>query len=387
MVKQGKLLAEWDGTNDVTLPDGSKIKASDLPNDALWAMNAAKALFQSGSAYGSVKQLFKQAGLAWDETKQSWVYQEGAKKGEAVGANDRFALDLTSYFEQGRLFGITKGWLEQGAKGVDPRELAGSSPEAFFLLNKARIENELVAQAVYDEKGNIDYKQTIDSWGRYTGSLTRNAEVAGTLLKVVTLGFADSTPGTSYLQRNAELVAAYSEFLANAQLQDVKKGINQYYGPVKLENGEYPNGYPYHVGLDIDMTKGERILAGFSGVVSSAGFDEKYGNTMTAEHMFRLENTLINAWFSTRSAHMSSLSVSSGMNIDYSDQVGLAGRTGHSTGTHNHWEIYQPARYPINLFFTQGLRMPYSTFNSQYQVSNVLRYDPRNVYNYWLRFK
>ena len=385
-VKGGRVWGEWDGTNDITLPDGRVIKVAGLASDQMWAGNASKALFGSKAHYDEMKAAFKEKGLEWNGT--AWVYAEGEKKGQSVGARDAFAIDLSAAFGSGEMFGITKEWIEQGAKGVDRRETSGSTGDVFFLLNKARIENELVSYSVYDAAGNVDYEKTKSSWENYAAGLERNATIAGTLVKGLTLGFVDSTPGTEFIQRDAALVADYSEFLLNARLQDSQNGINQYYGPVTPDsNGVFPNGYPYHIGIDIDMEIGDRIRAGFGGIVSSAGPDDNYGNTVTISHMFTFEDSLVNAWFSSRSAHMSSLNVTRGTLVSYSDLIGLAGSTGNSTGPHNHWEIYQPANNPRNLFFTDGLGMSYSTLNSQNQTSSRLRYDPLNMYRNWMRYR
>lgn len=85
-----------------------------------------------------------------------------------------------------------------------------------------------------------------------------------------------------------------------------------------------------HTGLDIDGYKGEPVGAAASGVVTSAGWGGGYGKMVVIKH----NNGLV-----TRYAHLSKIEVSVGQSVDRGDLVGLVGSTGHSTGSHLHFEV------------------------------------------------
>ena len=53
-------------------------------------------------------------------------------------------------------------------------------------------------------------------------------------------------------------------------------------------------------------------------------------------------------------SHMSSITVSSGQNVNQGDVIGVVGNTGHSTGPHLHWEV-RGASNPIGLNARYGL--------------------------------
>lgn len=85
-----------------------------------------------------------------------------------------------------------------------------------------------------------------------------------------------------------------------------------------------------HSGIDFRGPHGEPILAAAKGVVSFAGVQSGYGNTVEISH----GNGLM-----TRYAHMSKINVATGQTVVQGIQVGQMGSTGRSTGTHLHFEV------------------------------------------------
>jgi murein DD-endopeptidase MepM/ murein hydrolase activator NlpD len=92
----------------------------------------------------------------------------------------------------------------------------------------------------------------------------------------------------------------------------------------------FTGGGAMHSGLDFKGPHGTEILAAADGVVTSAGWQGGYGNTIEITHA----NGLV-----TRYAHMSSFTVSLGQKVDRGVQIGRMGSTGRSTGPHLHFEV------------------------------------------------
>lgn len=84
-----------------------------------------------------------------------------------------------------------------------------------------------------------------------------------------------------------------------------------------------------HTGLDFRIEHGAPVRAAGAGEVVSAEYSGGYGNMVEIDH---------GNGVTTRYAHLSSLSVIPGQRVQAGMQVGRAGSTGRSTGTHLHYE-------------------------------------------------
>jgi murein DD-endopeptidase MepM/ murein hydrolase activator NlpD len=85
-----------------------------------------------------------------------------------------------------------------------------------------------------------------------------------------------------------------------------------------------------HKGIDIDLNKGDKVLAAFDGMVRIAKRGNGYGNVVIVRHYNGLETVY---------AHLSKIKVKAGQIITAGSVVGLGGMTGHATGTHLHFEV------------------------------------------------
>ncbi len=96
--------------------------------------------------------------------------------------------------------------------------------------------------------------------------------------------------------------------------------------------GRITQGYSfYHKAFDIANSSGGPILAADSGVVVAAGWDASgYGNKVMIDH---------GNGYETLYGHMSLLQVQVGQRVSRGSVIGQMGSTGHSTGTHCHFEI------------------------------------------------
>ena len=85
-----------------------------------------------------------------------------------------------------------------------------------------------------------------------------------------------------------------------------------------------------HTGLDIDGEYGDSVWAAKAGTVVSAGYNGSYGNEVIISHGGSLQ---------TRYAHLQSISVSAGDEVEIGQEIGKEGSTGNSTGSHLHFEV------------------------------------------------
>ncbi|MEM8588464.1 MAG: peptidoglycan DD-metalloendopeptidase family protein [Pseudomonadota bacterium] len=85
-----------------------------------------------------------------------------------------------------------------------------------------------------------------------------------------------------------------------------------------------------HQGVDFDGHYGDPIQASGPGTVVRAEWYSGYGRTIDIDHGFGLVS---------RYAHLQEILVEEGQPISYSDQIGLMGSSGRSTGSHLHYEV------------------------------------------------
>lgn len=91
----------------------------------------------------------------------------------------------------------------------------------------------------------------------------------------------------------------------------------------------FTRGPAMHTGVDFRAETGSPIRATAPGKVVTAEYSGGYGNMVEIEHA---------GGITTRYAHMSAISVSSGQNVTTGTVVGRVGTTGRSTGPHLHYE-------------------------------------------------
>jgi murein DD-endopeptidase MepM/ murein hydrolase activator NlpD len=84
-----------------------------------------------------------------------------------------------------------------------------------------------------------------------------------------------------------------------------------------------------HYGVDIDLETGDSVVAAFDGLVRIAKYNNGYGNVVIIRHSNGLETVY---------GHMSKLLVDAGTEILAGEVIGLGGNTGHSFGSHLHFE-------------------------------------------------
>jgi murein DD-endopeptidase MepM/ murein hydrolase activator NlpD len=100
-------------------------------------------------------------------------------------------------------------------------------------------------------------------------------------------------------------------------------------------NGPVTSGFGWrdstqHNGIDIDLNKGDKVAAAFDGMVRIAKRGGGFGNVVIIRHYNGLETVY---------AHLSKLKVKPGQVVVAGQIIGLGGSTGHSTGSHLHFEV------------------------------------------------
>jgi murein DD-endopeptidase MepM/ murein hydrolase activator NlpD len=99
-----------------------------------------------------------------------------------------------------------------------------------------------------------------------------------------------------------------------------------------------------HEGIDVSAPMGSPIEAPAAGVVSDAGWETGYGNTITINHGFGIV---------TKFAHASKLLVKTGQRVARGQRIALVGNSGLATGPHLHYEVHvngrpvDPLRYVL----------------------------------------
>ncbi|MFC0471581.1 peptidoglycan DD-metalloendopeptidase family protein [Halalkalibacter kiskunsagensis] len=88
----------------------------------------------------------------------------------------------------------------------------------------------------------------------------------------------------------------------------------------------------FHRGIDIARPNNYNILAADNGTISFAGSQGGYGNLVRINHNNGME---------TLYAHLDSIDVKVGQTVAKGQKIGVMGQTGHSTGIHLHFEVYE----------------------------------------------
>ena len=114
--------------------------------------------------------------------------------------------------------------------------------------------------------------------------------------------------------------------------------VSSYYGYRKNPS---TGNEEFHRGVDIAVPTGTTVYAAHDGTVAAAAYDSHYGNYVVIE---------IDG-YTTKYAHMDTLSVSAGQTVEKGAVIGTTGNTGSSTGSHLHIECLYGGEYYNPLFY------------------------------------
>lgn len=99
-------------------------------------------------------------------------------------------------------------------------------------------------------------------------------------------------------------------------------------GPITSSFGR--RKWRYHYGMDIDLKTGDTVRVAFNGKVRISTYSKTYGHVVVVRHDNGLE---------TIYAHLSKRLVKIDSIINTGTVIGLGGNTGHSYGSHLHFEV------------------------------------------------
>jgi murein DD-endopeptidase MepM/ murein hydrolase activator NlpD len=147
---------------------------------------------------------------------------------------------------------------------------------------------------------------------------------------------SEETPRSEFAPKQPALSPASSKEQGEAQKSEceitdlqlpVHARVSSAFG---LRKDPFTRQVRFHKGIDLAAPAGMKVVAALPGKVISAGFERGYGNTVVIQHGEGIQ---------TRYGHLASIDVKAGDVIASQSTLGTVGDTGHSTGSHLHFEV------------------------------------------------
>jgi len=171
---------------------------------------------------------------------------------------------------------------------------------------------------------------TVNS-GDTLASIAARHKADTTEIKIVNELFSDSVrsgtvlfiPGARIDQTNLQ------EINGDLFIWPVRGRISSLYGS---RSSPFTGVRQFHSGLDISASTGTPVRAAMPGRVSTAGWDDTFGNYVVISH---------HSGYRTLYGHLSVIRVKSGAYVGQGERIGDVGSTGVSTGPHLHFTVYK----------------------------------------------
>ncbi|WP_461255929.1 peptidoglycan DD-metalloendopeptidase family protein, partial [Treponema sp. R80B11-R83G3] len=125
-------------------------------------------------------------------------------------------------------------------------------------------------------------------------------------------------------------------FMYPINRKDIRKNITSYYG---MRKDPINGSLSFHSGIDLRANTGTPVLASLDGVVSFTGENWLYGKHIIISH---------SNGYKTMYAHLNAFSVNKGDKVTRGRKIAESGNTGHSTGPHLHFGIYDKNNKLVN---------------------------------------
>jgi len=301
----------------------------------------------SGSFTGRVSSLFRRIWL-WGRRKYTIMFIPDSEKNVFNFQISQFGIVLTLLLFSGAIFSslwFSASRTQQSRVMADTDSKLAFSEASLDLLRNEINEllqtsdnfQEVLAQAM-DKLG-------IDLTGEYSDDTVAGDLSAFLGLEEVESDVVDEVNTLRSL--NAELGSAVDPVRSVANLVQSQSELIEdipTLWPLKGVHGHITNNFgmainPFsgkwylHRGLDIAVGySGSPIVSTASGKVIKVEYDPKgFGNYILIRHKYG---------FSTQYAHLQSINVKKGQEVQRGQVVGLLGNTGLSTGPHLHYEVH-----------------------------------------------
>ena len=237
-----------------------------------------------------------------------------------------------------------------GAIGHDPFTLISYLSAVHTEFTAVDVEHEI--QQLFDAMYSLtteEVEETRTRTGTDAEGNETEEEYTVTILRVtLTVTPLESIVAVRMDTEQAEIFAAYTETKGGLQVFGTPADyywyyyISSYYGYRKNPN---TGAEELHRGVDIAVPTGTVVYAAHDGTVTQAAYDSYYGNYVVITD---------SKGYTTKYAHMDSLTVSAGQSVKKGDTVGESGNTGSSTGSHLHIECLYNGEYYNPLFYFEA---------------------------------
>ncbi|WP_049895513.1 CD1108 family mobile element protein [Oribacterium sp. NK2B42] len=153
------------------------------------------------------------------------------------------------------------------------------------------------------------------------------------------------------------LTGNYDASVLYAAYQQTNGALQQFYTPLDTDWYSLIKSYygyrknpitgdnQFHRGIDIAVPEGTEVYAGHDGTVTTAAYDDEYGNYIVITDSLG---------FTTKYAHLESMNVSAGQTVKHGAVIGKTGSTGAVTGSHLHLECLSDGEYYNPLFYFEN---------------------------------
>ena len=237
-----------------------------------------------------------------------------------------------------------------GAIGHDPFTLISYLSAVYTEFTAADVEHEI--QELFNAMYSLtteEVEETRTRTGTDAEGNETEEEYTVTIFRVtLTVTPLESIVAGRMDTEQAEIFAAYTETKGGLQVFGTPVDyywyyyISSYYGYRKNPNTGVEE---LHRGVDIAVPTGTVVYAAHDGTVMQAAYDSYYGNYVVITD---------SKGYTTKYAHMDSLTVSAGQSVKKGDTVGKSGNTGSSTGSHLHIECLYNGEYYNPLFYFEA---------------------------------
>lgn len=159
--------------------------------------------------------------------------------------------------------------------------------------------------------------------------------------QIITFGKLTYFMGADGARVNGAFTLNGTAYMADVQAGTVTKVFTADFlwpvaGRTSISSPYGPRWGTFHNGIDIPGPLGTPIRCALDGVVVDRGYSASSGNYIVVRH----ENG-----YYTKYYHLSAFSVKNGQRVTMGQQLGAMGSTGHSTGSHLHFEVRSGSIY------------------------------------------